>query len=83
IKIIYFRLLIRRDNWRDQRHTGNNNNRRGGGGNNFKQNQYAPTNNRQQYNTRISRNNRYVDNRSPHQGRDSPIQTTTEESSQN
>ncbi|CAF5175560.1 unnamed protein product, partial [Rotaria magnacalcarata] len=73
----------KRDNWRDQRHTGNNNNRRGGGGNNFKQNQYPSTNNRQQYNTRISRNNRYVDNRSPHQGRDSPIQTTTEESSQN
>ncbi|CAF1038237.1 unnamed protein product [Rotaria sp. Silwood1] len=69
----------KRDNWREQRFTGNNSNRRGGGGNNPKQNQYISTNNRQQYNNRIPRNNRFTD-RSPHQGRDSPAQTTNEDS---
>jgi hypothetical protein len=49
---------------------------RRGGGNNPK---YNSTNNRQQHNTRISRGNRYPDNRSPYEGRDSPSQTTNEE----
>jgi hypothetical protein len=80
--IIY--ILIRRENWREQRPTGNNNNRRGGGGgNNPKQSQYNSTNNRQQHNTRISRNNRFPDNRSPYEGRDSPLQTTNEEPARN
>lgn len=67
-------ILIRRENWRDQRSTGNNN-RRG------RQNQYNSTNTRQQHNTRISRNNRYTDNRPPYEGRNSPLQTSTNEES--
>jgi len=81
-EFFFFLILIRRDNWREQRPAGMNNNRRGGG-NNSKQNQYASTNNRQQYNTRISRNNRFADNRSPHEGRESPLQQTNEESARN
>ncbi|CAF0809537.1 unnamed protein product [Rotaria sp. Silwood1] len=74
---------------------GAGNNRRGGGPNNYSMNnpksnqrseqtQYTSsrsseqsTNNRQQQYK--SRNNRFTDNRSPHEGRDSPLQTTNDE----
>ncbi|CAF0972385.1 unnamed protein product [Adineta ricciae] len=82
----------KRGNWRDQRGGGNN---RRGGPNNFsmnnpKQNQrseqtqyttsrsseQAPNSRQQPYK---SRNNRFNDNRSPHEGRDSPLQAANDE----
>lgn len=68
-------ISSRRGNWREQRGAGGNINRRGGG-NHPKQNQYTSTNTRQQYNTRISRNNRFTNN----QARDPPSMPTNEES---
>lgn len=76
---------IRRENWRDQRSTGNSNRRGGGGGgNNPKQNQYNnSTTNRQQYNNRNPRNTRYADNQSSYEQRDLTLQTTNEEPTRN
>ncbi|UJR25408.1 hypothetical protein I4U23_006755 [Adineta vaga] len=82
----------KRGNWRDQR--GGGNNRRGGPNNystnNPKQNQRSeqtqyttsrsseqtPNNRQQSYKLR---NNRFNDNRSPHEGRDSPLQVNNDE----
>ena len=74
------RLFSRRENWREQRSTGPNNNNRRGGGNNPRQNQYSATNTRQQYNTRIARNNRLPDTRSSYEGRDPTMQHPNEDS---
>lgn len=90
--LIILPLLIRRGNWREQR-TGGGNNRRGGSNNYSMNNQKAnqrseqaqytssrsseqSTNTRQQYK---SRNNRFTENRSPHEGRDSPSQAANDE----
>ncbi|CAF5210773.1 unnamed protein product, partial [Rotaria magnacalcarata] len=83
----------KRGNWREQRAGGGNNRR--GGSNNYSMNnpktnqrseqaQYTSSrsseqsaNNRQQQYK--PRNNRFPDNRSPHEGRDSPLQITNDE----
>jgi hypothetical protein len=88
--IKYFLFINRRGTWRDQR-PGGGNNRRGGQANySSKQNQRSDqtqytssrsseqsTNTRQQYKTRA--NNRYTENLSPHEGRDSPLQIANDE----
>jgi hypothetical protein len=94
IFLYYIFSIIRRGNWREQR-PGGGNNRRGGQNNysmnNSKQNQRSDqtqytssrsseqsTNNRQQqYKSR--NNNRFTENLSPHEGRDSPLQTANDE----
>ncbi|CAF1539476.1 unnamed protein product, partial [Adineta steineri] len=83
-----------RGNWRDQR-GGGNNRRGGGGPNNYpvnnskqnqrsEQTQYISSRSSEQLSTNRqqpykSRNNRYVDNSSPHEGRDSPLKITNDE----
>jgi len=87
--------LIRRGSWRHQRSGDGTGNTRRGGQNNYsmnnsKQNQRSDqtqytssrsseqsTNNRQQQYK--SRNNRYPENLSPHEGRDSPLQIANDE----
>lgn len=81
--ISYSLIFLRRENWREQRSTGNTNRRGGGGGNNPKQTSYNPNNNRYQHNPNPARNPRYADNRTSYEGRDSPLQTTTEEPTRN
>lgn len=79
--ITYSSIFLRRENWRS---TGNTNRRGGGGGGNTsKQTTYNSNNNRYPHNPNQARNPRYADNRTTYEGRDSPLQTTTEEPTRN